>query len=1210
MSIFKDTFKKGVTDQIESRQVEINNRTSLGMQYYNSRNAWIRMTSAVDVGGDNGALAKKYILQGGLVDGTTGTLRSGLGNFSNAYSNVGGDGEPYRLGIRPMPGITGLGIEHKSSYGSLRNATVNFQCWDIKQLEDLELLYMRPGYSVMVEWGWSPYLTNDGNIESNIQFINDVLNGGVKKEEIWRKIYNKSIKDGNYDAMYGFVKNYSWKTRMDGGYDCSTVIVSMGEVLESLKVNYCPLNSDADRKGIWGKVPTPFEPNSFGAKAYQQNIVAGIFSELYATYFAAPLDAPASGSTTDTGTTTTTPTTPSTPPTPPVQPTVSQTTPTPTPPVTPIPQKAFVIGDSQTPLIKNNSTTLQPITAEGILWKVGWFLKNLSEAVKKYPKDETVTIVFINIGTNGGFSKGDAISDLITSIKTTFPNAKLYAIKGSWGWGGNDKITEPQVNDYYNIFSTKGVTVLKNAIGFYKTHPDSSTPSFKLIGQEIDGIVAGAGAVSGIASGVPAAQPLSAAQISQIISGLPPEAQAELLGNPVPGFTKGTPQTIKLDEETYDIFGLALDVSSLPKQMKDTIFDEGVQAYITLEGVIKILNKYVLISDVENKTPITEISLTEGDYSSTPGAPLLCLGNKFQLSTNPSVCLIKNKAWLNPTSLGFKDITFDGTVALKGIMESLDKDFWYEGDFNQKQLGIIKNIYVNIGYIYSLVTSEELENQDRREKNEIPIFDFLKNLLSGISTAIGNVANFDIFVDSQDGKARIIDVNYVDSTNQEKVWNDAHILEIGNNKSIVRSYSFESSMLPEQITMLATAAQVEGGGTLAENQNTIVDFNQKLVDRVIPKKKAPDNKTEPTDPKAALTEKIKNLKESTNVLIGYFDQLTPGTFEGRGDYDLEESSKYSNALRDIINFWIGLTPNPNKNRSIIPTKLSVDIDGIGGIIAGNIFRIPNDIMPRGYKGEDGVGPTKLAYTVTNVGHGINNNDWVTKIQAQMVILDPPQGINVDILNVAFDIVNALPEQTGSLIDKLNNLSAAGAAGYQNITTTSPTDASTTSTYTGNVPAVGYNPGGTTQTFNGKVYKNGQVDELLVPIRADLYNRHYSSVNQSDGKRIRLQANAMKDLERLLSDAYAAGIYIKVNSAYRTYEDQVRIKATATLPAATPGTSNHGFGKAVDLANQYGARINPNLTPAEWTWIQANKIKYNFQNINSSNESHHYNYYGG
>lgn len=172
-------------------------------------------------------------------------------------------------------------------------------------------------------------------------------------------------------------------------------------------------------------------------------------------------------------------------------PTSTVTTPTPKPEETTelIPVKAIVIGDSQTPLIKGKSNKLQPITTEGTLWKVGWFLKNLLEAVKKYPKDETVTIVFINIGTNGSFNKNDKISDLITSIKTTFPNAKLYAVKGSWGWGGNDKVTELQVNNYYNIFSTKGVTVLKNAIGFSKTHPDGTTPSLKLIGQEIDDIV-------------------------------------------------------------------------------------------------------------------------------------------------------------------------------------------------------------------------------------------------------------------------------------------------------------------------------------------------------------------------------------------------------------------------------------------------------------------------------------------------------------------------------------------------------------------------------------------------------------------------------------------------------------------------------------------------------------------------------------------------
>jgi hypothetical protein len=66
------------------------------------------------------------------------------------------------------------------------------------------------------------------------------------------------------------------------------------------------------------------------------------------------------------------------------------------------------------------------------------------------------------------------------------------------------------------------------------------------------------------------------------------------------------------------------------------------------------------------------------------------------------------------------------------------------------------------------------------------------------------------------------------------------------------------------------------------------------------------------------------------------------------------------------------------------------MDGIGGIIIGNLFRIPDDLLPRGYKG-GGAGPSKIAYVVLGIGHSINNNDWVTKLDAQFIILDEPKG---------------------------------------------------------------------------------------------------------------------------------------------------------------------------------------------------------------------------
>jgi hypothetical protein len=266
MSIFKETFKDGVKNQITARQEAILNRTPSSIQYFNSRNAWIRMTSAVDVGGDKGKLAKEYTLLGGTLNDKK--LRSGIGSGNQAYSTKTPGGVINRLGIRPMPGITSIDVKSKAAYGSLREVTVNFQCWDIRQLEELELLYMRPGYSVLIEWGWAPYLNNDKTLGTNIQFVDDVLNGGKSKEEIWKTIFTKASTDGNYEAIYGFIKNYSWKARPDGGYDCTTNIITMGEIIESLKVNYGAFDSkDLTKKGLFGLPKKEKEKEKFNYSA-------------------------------------------------------------------------------------------------------------------------------------------------------------------------------------------------------------------------------------------------------------------------------------------------------------------------------------------------------------------------------------------------------------------------------------------------------------------------------------------------------------------------------------------------------------------------------------------------------------------------------------------------------------------------------------------------------------------------------------------------------------------------------------------------------------------------------------------------------------------------------------------------------------------------------------------------------------------------------
>jgi hypothetical protein len=150
--------------------------------------------------------------------------------------------------------------------------------------------------------------------------------------------------------------------------------------------------------------------------------------------------------------------------------------------------KSIIIGDSQTPFIAKQSQKIKmlgSVGGENVLWKGGMGLKWLKDAVAKYPVSNDVKNVVINIGTNGGFNANEDIAGLINELKRVFPKSKFYAVKGSWGWGGNKSITEQKVNAYYNKFKNNGVTILNTAIGSV-TDPHSNLPIYKQIGKEID----------------------------------------------------------------------------------------------------------------------------------------------------------------------------------------------------------------------------------------------------------------------------------------------------------------------------------------------------------------------------------------------------------------------------------------------------------------------------------------------------------------------------------------------------------------------------------------------------------------------------------------------------------------------------------------------------------------------------------------------------
>lgn len=89
----------------------------------------------------------------------------------------------------------------------------------------------------------------------------------------------------------------------------------------------------------------------------------------------------------------------------------------------------------------------------------------------------------------------------------------------------------------------------------------------------------------------------------------------------------------------------------------------------------------------------------------------------------------------------------------------------------------------------------------------------------------------------------------------------------------------------------------------------------------------------------------------------------------------------------------------------------------------------------------------------------------------------------------------------------------------------------------------------------------------------------------------LLCQAAGDLERL-NRAFRArfGINIPINDSYRDYADQVRARIVHGNMAAVPGTSNHGWGAAIDIS---GLSLPGGYQGSAYVWLRQQLTGYNW-----------------
>ena len=276
MAIIGEKLKSYVADQIKIRQEKLSPnyiKTDQDLIYFDAKTAWVKMASAVSVeesklrnlGYDDidvkvlkgKGLAQKHILFGGIADmdpiyyGEPLKTKQGFGAPSQTFTNKKGEIINYlnpssydiskEFGIVPNPGIKDMSVKCLNR-GSLKKAKLKIRVENKIQLQIIDLLYLRLGYTVLLEWGNSHYYDNEGKLKNTpITLIEKYFFGGNKNQSLQKLSNNieryRERLNGNYDGFIGKVSNFNWNFNEDGSYDINLELISLGDVIESLKSN-------------------------------------------------------------------------------------------------------------------------------------------------------------------------------------------------------------------------------------------------------------------------------------------------------------------------------------------------------------------------------------------------------------------------------------------------------------------------------------------------------------------------------------------------------------------------------------------------------------------------------------------------------------------------------------------------------------------------------------------------------------------------------------------------------------------------------------------------------------------------------------------------------------------------------------------------------------------------------------------------------------
>ena len=990
MALLGESFEPWVKDQINLRQEILSNNNAISdsistisrdgvLLYTLSKAPFIRLTSGVNIDNDsNGEFKIKQLrLPGDVNQYFNEGLASKYVLFSSRFDdefttnvNYGFIGPSYGFtsdpdyGLVPPPGITSIDVRALNR-GSLREATINIICHNLSQFKIIDTLFLKLRYSLLLEWGHTEYFNNDYTLASplNIPNIsNDFLKKTFTQEGLLDRIENEREKSsGNYDAFFGIVKNFDWELQENGSYRITVKVISTGDIIESLKVNTnYPFTSTTDNISpiflkstlhkILGDIKTKINDGGPGAAGYLNGFKYSPEDNALDTR------------------------------------TISAFT-------------GFLYnfirsGDNQNVTFPNEDLT----TNEG--FRV-WF-DNLEILVDENGNEQAANQYYIKLGTLLRILESFLI--YYDSTKTDSENSNPPVFKIDHNYDTNFCLTTPthlSVDPRVCVIPLSyNYELNKTLVGEYRKITETRELYWDRIDKKWKVSAGGPSELEEFLdeSQLPEGYVLDQTTLLGVTTNVDNlNFEKQVIKNPTIG-SRST-ETVNLDENDEN------DLSNLKKQIKDILLsiNQNITPGVDLGPFIDSKLNVIPNSSLESTKQITRaepISSTVAGVQESIADVLDLPSSTVGLSSNiQSVTVTISRVLTGRIQIS--SVRYDrnpnAEAQTAAILQNQtdnqvggDKLFRSTDDALKAKT---MHIQVNIGYILKI-----LDNNIDDDGN-ISIYDFLKELVSGIKTSLCSINDFEIIYTESTNTFSIIDnsllaslynntepvrfnINLLKSSIQDPNSSNSFIQGIG---SFITNFSLKTELFSRIANTIAIGAQANGNTTIS-NSTAFSEFNKALTDRILTTK---TNKNDPSLDDNGINVKFKQL------YANYIKFRTNYTNRVITDSDISAAQSY---VKSIIEYELGIYTNKKRIPGVgfIPLNLQLTMDGLSGMKIYETFDIDETLLPTEYQ-------NRIRFIIRGVNHKVDNYKWETSIET----LSLPKENNIN-LAVPLQLPNDIP----------------------------------------------------------------------------------------------------------------------------------------------------------------------------------------------------------